>query len=80
MNYQPALFNGALQAGAVLRGRAFVAEQEWTVEFLDIDSAILNGFESVRVLQQTAGCFFRIGKWSVGCQFQNQSLTFSNAW
>jgi hypothetical protein len=52
MNFQPAPFNGALQAGAVLRGRALVAEQEWTVEFFDIDSAILNWFESVRVLKE----------------------------
>jgi hypothetical protein len=26
MNFQPTSFNGALQAGAVLRGRALVAE------------------------------------------------------
>ena len=50
MHFQPAPFNGELQSGAVLRGRALVAEQEWTVEFLDIDPAILNWFEDVRVL------------------------------
>jgi hypothetical protein len=37
MNFQPAPFAGVLQAGAVLRGRALVAEQEGTVEFLDVD-------------------------------------------
>jgi hypothetical protein len=50
MNFQPAPFNGVLQAGAVLRGRALLAEQERAVEFLDINPAILNWFESVRVL------------------------------
>ena len=80
MNFQPAPLNGKLQAGAVLSGRALVAEQEGAVEFLDVDPALLNWLEGVCVLQQTAGCFFRIGEWAVGCQFQNQSLTFSNAW
>ncbi len=31
--FQPAPFNGELQAGAVLRGRALVAEQKGAVEF-----------------------------------------------
>jgi hypothetical protein len=44
-----------------------VTEQEWAVELLDIDPAILNWLECVCVLQQTAGCFFRIGEWAVGC-------------
>jgi hypothetical protein len=51
MHFQPAPFNGELQAGAVFRGRALVAEQEGAVEFLDIDSAILNWFESVCVFE-----------------------------
>ena len=80
MHFQPAPFNGELQAGAVLRGRALVAEQEGAVEFLDIDPAILNWFEGVCVLQEATGGFVRVGEGSVGGQFQKLSLTFSNAW
>ena len=46
MNFQPAPFNGKLQAGAVLRGRALVVEQEGAVEFLDVDPALLNWLEA----------------------------------
>ena len=46
MNFQPAPFNGKLQAGAVFRGRALVVEQEGAVEFLDVDPAILNWLEA----------------------------------
>ena len=51
MNFQPASFNSALQAGGVFRGRALVAEQKRAVELFDIDAAILDRFEGVRVLQ-----------------------------
>ena len=54
MQHQPAPCDGYLQAGAVLRGRAHVAEQEWTIDPLDINPAILNGFEGASVLQQSA--------------------------
>ena len=50
VHFQPAPFDGELQSGAVLRGRALVSEQERAVQFFDVDSAILNWFESVRVL------------------------------
>ena len=50
MNFQPAPFNSKLQAGAVLRGRALVVEQEGAVEFLDVDPALLNWLEGVCVL------------------------------
>jgi hypothetical protein len=53
--FQPAPFNGELQSGAVLRRGAPVDVQEWAVDPLDIDPAILNWFEGVRVFQQTAG-------------------------
>jgi hypothetical protein len=34
----------------------------------------------VRVFEEATGGPVRIGKWAVGGQFQNPSLTFSNAW
>jgi hypothetical protein len=70
VHFQPAAFNGEFQSGAVLRGRALVAEQEGTVEFFDIDAAILNRFEGARVLQEATGGPVRIGKWAIGGQFQ----------
>ena len=80
MQFQPIPCDGELQAGAVFRGRALVAEQEGAVEFLDIDPAIPNWFEGVCVLQEAPGGFVRIGEGPVGSQFQKLSLTFSNAW
>jgi hypothetical protein len=56
------------------------AEQEGAVELLDIDPAILNWFECVCVLQEPTGGLVRVGEGAVGGQFQNLSLTFSNAW
>jgi hypothetical protein len=35
---------------------------------------------SAGVLEEATGGLVRIGEWAVGCQFQNQNLTFSNAW
>ena len=80
MNFQPAPFDREFQAGAVLSRSASVHIQERTVDFLDIDPTILNGFEGVRMLQEATGGLNRIGKGSVGSQFQSTSLTFSNAW
>ena len=79
MNFQPAPFNGALQAGAVLRGRALVAKQEGAVEFLDVYPAILNWLEGMSVLEDATGGLFRVSKGAVGSQFQKLSLTFSSA-
>jgi hypothetical protein len=61
MQFQPAPFNGELEAGTVFRGCAFIAEQERAIELLDIDPAILNRFESVCVLQQSARGLLRVG-------------------
>ena len=71
MQFQPAPFNGELQAGAVFRGCAFIAEQERAVDLLDIDPAILNRFKSVCVLQQSARGLLRVGVGAVGGQFQS---------
>ncbi len=53
MKFEPAEFNRASKAGysAV---RPFVAEQERAVELLNVDAAILDRFEGVRVLHQSA--------------------------
>ena len=61
MNFQPASFNSVLQAGAVFRGRALVAEQERAIELFDIDATILDRFEGVRVLQEASGSLLRFG-------------------
>jgi hypothetical protein len=60
MHVQPAPVDRELETGTVFRGRALVAEQERTVELLDLDAAILNRFEGGSVLQQTAGCFLGV--------------------
>ena len=46
---QPAPFDGEVQAGAVFRGRAPVAEQERSIDFLDVDPTFLNWLEGVGV-------------------------------
>ena len=61
MHDQPAPCDGELQAGAVFRRRALVAEQERAVDLLDINPAILDDLESLGVLQETACSLFRIG-------------------
>ena len=71
MNFQPASFNSALQAGAIFRGRALVVEQERAVELFDIDATILNWFEGVCVLQETSRGLLRVGKGSISSQFQS---------
>jgi hypothetical protein len=57
MQFQPTLCDGTIQAGAVFRGRALVAEQERAIDLLDMDSAILNRFEGVRMLHQATRAF-----------------------
>jgi hypothetical protein len=58
--FQPAAGDSEIQASAVFRGRALVAEQERAVELFDIDAAILNRFESRRMLHQPARGFLGI--------------------
>ena len=79
VNFQPTSFNSVLQAGSVFRGRAFVAEKEGAVEVLDINPAILNWFESVRMLYEASRSFFRVSEGRSAVSFKAES-TFSNAW
>ena len=55
VNFQPAQANGAIETRRVFLRRPFVAEQERAVDLLDVNLAILNRLEGVRVLHQTAG-------------------------
>ena len=41
------------------------------VQFFNIDSAILNWFESVRLLKEASSNLFRVGERAVGSQFQS---------
>ena len=50
-------------------GRAVVAEQKRAVDLLDIDPAILDGFEGLSVLHETACGLFGIGVGAVGGYF-----------
>ena len=52
MQFEPAAFDREREAGSVFRGRALIAKQERPVDFLNVDPAILNGFEGASVLQQ----------------------------
>ncbi len=58
----PLSCSSSQEAGPVLRGRAFELEQEWPVDLLDIDSAVLDGLERVGELEQFAGGDFRVGE------------------
>ena len=71
MQPQPAPFNCELQAGGVFRSPALVDEQKGAVELLDIDTAILNWFEGVCVLEEATGGPVGVGEGSVGDQFQS---------
>jgi hypothetical protein len=78
MHDQPAPCDGDLQAGAVFRGRALVAEQEGGVEFLDIDPSSLNRFKGICVLKEATGGLARVGEGSVGSQFHEPKIIVSN--
>src|SRR3984957_3327863 len=56
---EPALGNRKLQASDVF-GRAASSPQEGFVDFLDVNAAVLNGFDRVGDLDQLAGSLFRI--------------------
>ena len=45
--------------------RPFVAEQERAVELLNVDAAILDRFEGVRVLHQSPSGLLSVRKWTV---------------
>jgi len=55
MTPEPSQRDDALQRDAVLTGRAARVE-EGLVDLLDVDAAILHGFDAARDLDQLAGC------------------------
>jgi hypothetical protein len=59
VHHEPTPCDGERQAGAVFRWRALVAEKKRAVELLDIDAAVLNRLEGVRMLQQTTSGLLR---------------------
>ena len=56
---------------------SFVAEQERAVEFLNVDSAILDRFKGLRVLHQAAGGFLWIAIRAIGGVFHQVRPLFS---
>jgi hypothetical protein len=62
---QPAALDGNLETCRILRRRALVAEQERTIENFDVNPAVLDRLERVRVLHQSARGLLRIGIGSV---------------
>ena len=74
MQFRPTPCDGTIQAGAVFRGHALVAEQERAIDLLDMDSTILNRFEGVRVLHQATRRLLRIGVGTFGGVFHRAAL------
>jgi hypothetical protein len=58
----------------LLRRGAPVDVQERTVDFLDVNPAVLHNLESVRVLHQPSRGFLRISKGAVGGMFHCDML------
>jgi hypothetical protein len=59
---QPSAFDRELEACTVFRRRAAQVVQEWPVDLLDVDAAILHGLDGAGDLHQLAGGGFRIGE------------------
>jgi hypothetical protein len=60
--HQPAVGDGTIEASLVFGRRALQLIQEWPVDLLDMDAAVLQGFDSVGQLNELARGDFRIGK------------------
>jgi len=61
MQFEPAAFDSELE----FRRGAPINVQEWAVDFLDVNAAILHHLEGVGVLHQAARCLLRVRKWTV---------------
>jgi hypothetical protein len=55
---EPSGLDRQLEPGAVFRRRALVAEPKRAVDLLDIDLALLDGFEGLSVLHEAARSLF----------------------
>jgi len=69
-----------LQAGTVFGRRGAVAEQERSVDQLDIDPPLHRRLDLLGDIQDAPGGGLRVGERAVGGQFHESNLTFSNAW
>src|ERR1700736_1044646 len=72
---QPTARDGKLETCAVFGRTAAFFEQEGTVDFLDVDPAVLDGFGGGGDFKQLACRLFRIGKWSVGGELHRLGST-----
>ena len=61
MQHQPAALDAELETRLVFRRRRLQLKQHRPVDRLDINPAVLNGFEGVSKLEDLAGRIFRIG-------------------
>ena len=68
-----------LQAGSVFGRRGAVAEQERSVDLLDIDPPFHHWHDLLGDLQKATGSGLRVGEGAVGGQLHKSNLTFSNA-
>jgi hypothetical protein len=66
MEYEPAAFDREIEPRRLFCRCRSINVQERTVDFLDVNTAILHHLEGVSVLHQTARGLLRIGKGAVG--------------
>jgi hypothetical protein len=76
MQRQAATLDRQIRASLVFGRRAFLAKQEWPVDQLDVDSAVLHNLDAVAISIIFAGWFFGIGAGSVRGEF-HRSLSRS---
>jgi hypothetical protein len=69
MHHQLAATDRELQRGAVFRWRSLHLEQHRTVEQLDMDAAVLDGFDRIGEFDQLARGGFRVGVGASGGEF-----------
>jgi len=60
MQDDPAAFDRMFYPGEVLSRCSFDFEEKRAVDLLNVDAALLNGFDAVRNFDQLAGCRFRV--------------------
>src|SRR3954451_16514617 len=66
MQLQPALLDSAPDAGTELRAACLERVEEGIIDFLDVDSAVLDWLYAGGELDQLAGCGLWIGKRAFG--------------
>jgi hypothetical protein len=59
-----------VQPGFVLGCAAAFFVQEWRVDFLDVDAAVLHRLDGVGDLKEFSGGLLRLGVGARGCEFR----------